>query len=274
MPVKNAFRFSLSLAAIIALSACNNSATMEHTVSSQSPVIHPPTALHNTHPAWSYTGNTGPVFWGDLDGNEACKIGNEQSPINIQKVIKSTGSAPQPNFTNSDIDILNNGHTVVFTPTNDNNTSIIDGETYTLKQFHYHTPSEHQVSGLNYPAELHFVHANSRGNLAVIGVMLNPTATNNTNMYSLVNASVGATKRHQATHLQNVPLSTFLPTDTQFYNYNGSLTTPPCSEQVKWFVASKPLSVTQEELFILKQLYSNNNRPIQPLEDREIKFIP
>lgn len=265
-------KLSLALVAIMTLSACNNTAPLVNESTDQSQVIGT-TIPHATLPTWSYKGNTAPEYWGELDGNELCKVGIEQSPINIQKVLISSDKAPQSTFVVSDIDVVNNGHTVMFTPKNNNNVTVINGETYTLQQIHYHTPSEHQISSINYPGELHFVHANTKGDLAVLGVMINPTAAQNTTMSQLLKSSITATRQNKSVLSQAVQIDTLLPNNTMFYNYTGSLTTPPCSEQVEWFVATEPLSITQQELLMMQKIYSDNNRPVQPINDRKVLQI-
>ncbi|WP_296406102.1 carbonic anhydrase family protein [Psychrobacter sp.] len=273
MSYKTISTLSIALATLLTLSACNNTATVKTDTTSPTPVITSTSKVSNDiYSSWSYAGESGPDHWADLEGNQQCKLGKEQSPINITEVMQSTNQAPKPNYMRSDIGIEDNGHTIVFKPKNDNNTTVIDGESYNLIQFHYHIPSEHQISGINYPGELHFVHANKQGELAVIGVMVNPTSMNNTSLHSLFLNGFDDISSHKSV-VNGFDLSTLLPTDTEFYNYSGSLTTPPCSEHVKWFVASKPLSISQQEIQSMKQLYDGNNRPIQPIENREVKLV-
>lgn len=284
--MRNIALTSLALAlAVTGLSACNSSHDTQvvppsHALS-QEPVatVDPSTEdshggdAHDVHaPAWAYTGDTGPTFWGNSSGNEACSIGSEQSPINITTVQLENTPPPKPNFTVSDLNIVNNGHTVVYTPTDNSNTSLINGEVYTLVQFHYHAPSEHQVSGGNYPAELHFVHANAAGNLAVLGVMLNPSSSTPT-LGRLLNSSELVTKSGKSTTVSGVDLRSLIPAATGYYHYEGSLTTPPCSEKVKWYVAELPLAVSGLEVRVLDNMYSGNNRPIQPLGERRVVFL-
>lgn len=275
MSYKSLSTLSIAFASVLTLSACNNTPVNNSKSSKASPVVlsTATSPQHNAHPSWSYASESGPNHWGDIEGNEQCKIGKEQSPINITKAVQSSDDAAKPNYLPSNIEIENNGHTIVYTPQNDNNTTIIDGESYTLKQFHYHIPSEHQISGVNYPGELHFVHTNIAGNLAVIGVMLNPIASDNTALNSLLKGSLAATHDHKPKRVKAVEISQLIPNETQFYNYSGSLTTPPCSEQVNWYIATKPLAVTSEELKIMTSLFSDNNRPINPIGKREVKLI-
>lgn len=246
----------LSVSVALTISACTTTQSHHSTESS-----------HKS--SWSYIGETAPEYWGDIHGNELCKAGLEQSPIDISKVQVSNKSAPDIKYNISDMKAVDNGHTIVFTPTNKSNTAIIEGDTYELKQFHYHTPSEHQFSGINYPAELHFVHANSAGNLAVIGVMLNPTSESNI-LNQIVDSSLIAAKSSKETIAKAVDLEALIPVNNTYYHYSGSLTTPPCSEKVSWYVSDKPLSVSPNEIKALVELYSNNNRPVQAIAEREV----
>lgn len=273
---------TLTLTASLGLSACNNTQPLQQSATTNVASIvnnkaHNEVTKNASHSdsheaTWEYMGDKGPEYWGDLEGNEQCKIGSEQSPINITQVYETQGNAPQIKFGTSDIIVTNNGHTIVYTPKDANNTTLINGDIYTLKQFHYHTPSEHQVSGVNYPAEIHFVHANNDGNLAVIGVMLNPTAPTAA-LGKLINSSQLTTQSGHPEMVNGVDLNKLLPTDASFYHYAGSLTTPPCSEKVQWYVADKPLSVSSSELSIMTNLYEGNNRPVQPQGNREVTYL-
>ncbi|WP_230660351.1 carbonic anhydrase [Psychrobacter sp. I-STPA10] len=281
---------SLCVLGSIALTGCNNhKAIPTVNVATTMPTIDAATAsdptievhtnaLHETviidtkKPLWSYAGTTGPAYWGDAASHSLCSEGKQQSPVNIQQVKAASASEPMTKYGRSDLNILNNHHTVVYTPTDENNVVMIDGEQYTLKQFHYHTPSEHQIGGKNFPAEVHFVNANAAGDLAVIGVMLNPTGDNET-LDALLAASIAATDLNDTVLLRDFDINGLLPKNSPYYHYSGSLTTPPCSEQVQWYVMGEPLAVSQQEVQIMMQLFTGNNRPVEPLGDREIEKV-
>lgn len=263
---------------------CSNHQALEKMPTVASPTVsksgHKPTehkeSSHKTskaHPAWSYTGATGPEFWGDLDHASACKIGQAQSPINITQVIASEGTAPTINYSQAaNIKVNNNGHTIVYTPTTTANAITLDGEQYTLKQFHYHIPSEHQIAGKNYPGELHFVHANAKGNLAVIGVMLQPGQAN-TVLRILLNGTQLSIENNVDFTANNVNLAALIPQAPTFYHYDGSLTTPPCSEQVQWYVTKQPISLANDQFAIMYDLYNANNRPVRPQGERVVEQL-
>ncbi len=225
------------------------------------------------HPKWSYAGNTGPEFWGEVKGANVCKTGKKQSPIDITKVTASSVSAPIITYSQSTtVRIQDNGHTVVYTPITEDNTITLHHERYVLKQFHYHTPSEHQFGGQNYSGELHFVHANSENELAVIAVMLQ-IGQNNENLRVLLDGTQLTAENDTEFTANKVDLSALISTAPTFYRYSGSLTTPPCTEQVQWYVSKQPLSLASAQFSVLLDLYSGNNRPIQPQSHRVVKQL-
>lgn len=267
-------RFYLSAAIIsaclVSLTACSNSQTLPKATTTTLP-DHAKAAA--SAPKWSYEGKTGPEFWGDLEEAGACKLGEAQSPINIQQAHASLDAAPLMNYSkNAEIRIHDNGHTIVYTPTTPNNSITLNNERFELKQFHYHTPSEHQFNGHAYPAEMHFVHANSSGNLAVIGVMLNQGASNPM-AQQLLNGSKLSAKNKTDFTVNGIDLNALIPAKATFYHYDGSLTTPPCSEQVQWFIANQPLALAKDQIAIMTNLYDGNNRPTQNQGSRTIKQL-
>lgn len=260
----------------MALTACtsNYKAVKEQTTDTSVAVVTPNQQNNSVHhPRWLYTGDTGPEFWGDVEGASACKIGKEQSPINITKVTTSSVGAPVINYSQStDVRIHDNGHTIVYTPTTNNNTILLNNDSYALKQFHYHTPSEHQIGGQNYPGEIHFVHANSKGNLAVIGVMLQIGKANEV-LRILLNGTELTVANDDEFTANKVDLSALAPALPTFYHYSGSLTTPPCSEQVRWYVSKQPLTLAGDQFAIMSDLYEGNNRPIQTQGSRTVEQL-
>ena len=224
------------------------------------------------HPKWSYTGHTGPESWGDVEGASICKVGQAQSPINISRVTTNASRPPVVNYRQaSNIRIHDNGHTVVYTPTTEDNSIRLNNDTYVLKQFHYHTPSEHQFGGKNYPGEIHFVHANSKGNLAVIGIMLDIGNPNDV-LRPLIEGTLRTAQTDDEV-LTTMNLSALAPAAATFYHYAGSLTTPPCSEQVQWYVSKQPLTLASAQFTVLSDLYDGNNRPVQSQGNRTVQQL-
>lgn len=259
---------AIMVASAVGFTACTSTPQAPEVPPSQ-PVI----VESDEQASWSYSGNTGPEYWGDVEGAETCGIGQEQSPINIARVTASAADAPVFNYSQSaSLSIEDNGHTIVYTPNNADSTITINNEPFELKQFHYHTPSEHQFGSQSYPAEVHFVHANNDGNLAVVGVMLEPGPANSAMRVLLNGTQISASNRTQY-DVENIDLTTLIPSMPTFYHYQGSLTTPPCSEEVQWFVTKEPLPVAGDQLAIMTTLYEGNNRPIQPQGSRTVEQL-
>jgi len=220
---------------------------------------------HGQH--WSYKGNTGPDQWGHLDPEyRACSSGKEQSPINITNGRTKNIGNIRFYYKPSKLNVLNNGHTIQVDY--DKGSSIrIDGERYDLLQFHFHTPSEHTIEGIHYPMELHLVHKNKDGKLAVVGLMMVVGKANSLLAPLWENLPSKEGKKHE--HLQEkIDIASILPPGERTFRYPGSLTTPPCSEGVKWNVFLSPISISNEQLMAFQDLFKHNSRPVQKLGKR------
>ncbi|UOQ45969.1 carbonic anhydrase family protein [Halobacillus salinarum] len=225
------------------------------------------------HAQWSYKGKTGPDNWGKTNPvNAACANGDKQSPINVNfsQVHKTSKKKNvQIQYEPSSVSILNNGHTVQADPSKENNTLIMNGKKYTLDQFHFHTPSEHKYNGSHYDMEMHFVHKDSKGKIAVLGVMIKKGKTNKN--LSPVWESLPDNKTSEAVPIkEQINLQNVLPEEMNFLYYNGSLTTPPCTEGVKWILLKQPIEISDKQLLKFQKIFSDNHRPVEPLNGREI----
>ncbi len=220
---------------------------------------------------WTYEGETGPTHWEELGFIEG---GNEQSPINIVTSEVLPVGAPWEetiSYSPTTFKMFNNGHTVEAVAETENNTVTIDNETYTLEQFHFHTPSEHQINGENADMELHLVNKDEEGNIAVLGVLINEGAENAelAKMWSSLPAKV--TSEEEATEItEQIDPMMLLPTDRTKYEYSGSLTTPPASEHVKWFVFAQPIEMSKAQIEQFQTLFKDDHRPVQPINDRDV----
>ncbi len=225
---------------------------------------------------WSYTGDRGPDKWASLTPVYAsCGSGRQQSPINIDGMAGGSGGLKLEYGTTSLAishhehveEIINNGHTIQVTC--DTGSRITIGtNTYELKQFHFHTPSEHQIAGKSVPMEMHLVHQSAAGKLAVVGVLF------------AIDDRAATIFDTLAQHLPNKPgdrltkdnvsidLRALLPSTTEAYHYQGSLTTPPCSEGVEWVVLAQPKMVRQAVVDAFHSRIGPNNRPVQALNGR------
>lgn len=217
---------------------------------------------------FTYTGEYGPEHWSELDPSfTACGIGKSQSPIDLTgataKDITNIAFSYQP----TKIHIINNGHSVQVNY--DPGSYIeVDGQRYDLLQFHFHDPSEHEVDGMSFPMEMHLVHKNDEGQLAVIGVFLNKGAENAALKPVWENLPVEAGSKKDAESQVNA--IDLLPAVQTTYRYSGSLTTPPCTEDVSWFVMSNPVELSEGQIVAFAQIYHGNNRPVQPSNNRKI----
>lgn len=220
---------------------------------------------------WSYEGEGGPENWGEIDkANLACVDGTEQSPIDIANA--KVADLPDLKFawTASDGTVVNNGHTIQV-DVKAGGTLTIGGTTYTLAQFHFHGPSEHTIGGKSFPLEVHFVHKDPSGKLAVIGVLIGEGAENKA--FAPVIEKLPS-KENTPTELgTSLALASMLPGVKATYRYDGSLTTPPCSEGVAWNVMAQPITMSKAQIeAITSKFHEPNNRPTQKLNGRELEL--
>jgi carbonic anhydrase len=223
---------------------------------------------HGTH--WGYTGHEGPANWGSLSEEyQMCGLGQNQSPIDITSSVDAKLPAIGFSYGTSPTEIVNNGHTVQVNVA-DGSRITVDGSRYTLKQYHFHTPSENHIDGKDFPLEAHFVHADEAGNLAVVAVMFVEGAENEelAQLWSKMPMKKG---EHNALSGEAKDINDLLPTNRDYYRFNGSLTTPPCSEGVKWMVMKTPLSISRAQVEKFSHaVHGTNNRPVQPHNARLI----
>lgn len=226
-------------------------------------------AASDAKPHWSYEGATGPDHWGDLNAaNAVCGAGTQQSPIDLTQAIDAVLDAGTVTWQPvHDGVILNNGHTIqVNTP--EGGRLAVDGAEYTLAQFHFHHESEHTVDGGHFPMEVHFVHkAVEGGSLAVLGVFLVEGEEN-----AILNPLWQAMPHEEGEKplAASVDPKGLLPASSAVYRYEGSLTTPPCSEIVNWLVFKQPVTASPVQIATFAELFPNNARPVQPLNRRFI----
>ncbi len=211
---------------------------------------------------WGYTGENGTENWGNLSPEfSTCKVGKAQSPIDIKSATSAKLPELQIKYQSSPLRIINNGHTI---QVNYQPGSIIklDGKTYELLQFHFHLPSEHRVDGKAFPMELHLVHRNKNGSLAVIGIFLKKGQENKA--LQAIWQTMPKQKSSETT-IPNVQInaSELLPKSRKLYRYYGSLTTPPCSEIVTWIVYQEPVEISATQIKEFSQIFPMNSRPIQ-----------
>jgi len=210
---------------------------------------------------WDYDAH-GPAHWSQLNAEyRLCSDGKNQSPLDLTNMTRAEISVPSMSYHSSPGQVVDNGHAIQWTP--DQKMSVLfNKQTYSLLQIHFHTPSEHTLNGISFPAEAHMVHQDATGNLLVVGVFFK---SGNSNAFI----------ENLLTDLQNQKASTLhpaglLPKDKRILNYSGSLTTPPCSEGVTWVVMQEPNTLSPSQLAELTSKHDGNARPVQPINARMV----
>ncbi len=219
---------------------------------------------------WDYTGARAAYAWGDIDpGFKTCKDGKAQSPVNIsqyaaQPDLPALTTAYQP----SPLVVANNGHTILVNVIPGSTMSIGD-QAYELQQLRFHTPSEHYINGAPYPMEMQLLHQSQDGKTAVMAVMIEVGEANPVIQAIWEQAPV---EPHTANANEDFPFTaaSLLPGSMEYFSYTGSLTTPPCTEGVNWYVLKQPVRVSQEQLVAFQRLFPVNARYLQPLNNRVV----
>ncbi|MDE2409682.1 MAG: carbonic anhydrase family protein [Actinomycetales bacterium] len=221
---------------------------------------------------WSYTGPTGPSHWASIDASYAkCADGSAQSPINLTSSVKRPLTNLGFGYVAGEAGIFNNGHTVEAEPLGTNTSTVtIDNKAYSFLQVHFHAPSEHEVNGLHYPVEVHFVNKATDGSLAVVGVFIKRGKANE-DWQPFIEKMLTATANAEDTKVE-LDWAKLLPSNPITLRYNGSLTTPGCAEGVKWNVMTTPIEMSDAQIATFLEAYSGNNRPVQPLHGRVVQL--
>jgi carbonic anhydrase len=223
---------------------------------------------HPEH-VWDYSEEHGPSHWGDLKAEYApCKLGHHQSPINIRNAQKADLPPIQFDYKPAALNIIDNGHTIEI-DYGPGSSITVGGRKYELRQFHFHRPSEEKFNGATDAMEVHFVHADQQGKLAVVAVHLVP-GKDNPLIHEVWNDFPKEKDKEERFDNIRIDPAQLLPADRGYYTFTGSLTTPPCTEGVTWFVLKNPVTVTRAEIEQFAKLYRNDARPTQPLNDRVV----
>lgn len=217
---------------------------------------------------WSYNGETGPDNWGSLSpASKACAQGMQQSPVDLTGAIPATLSAPEGHWMPSrSVMVTNTGRTLQIDLLNAGSMKL-GGKEFFLKEFHFHHPSEHTIDGRQFPLEAHFVHTASDGEVVVAGVLFAEGAANAG--LDPVWATAPARPGKAAVAFE-IDASAFLAAESQAFRYEGSLTTPPCTENVHWVVMAKLQTVSPAQLAAYSALFSPNARPPQAINRRYV----
>jgi len=220
---------------------------------------------------WAYAGAHGPQHWGELKADyAACKSGKTQSPIDIRGAVPADLAPIQFDWHSAPLDIVDNGHTVQVTYAPGSSISV-GGQRYELAQFHFHEPSEERINGKGYAMVAHFVHKNQEGKLAVVAVLMRKGGAPNPFVKTLWAHLPKEKEKEETVAGVSVDPAAFLPTNRAYYTFTGSLTTPPCSEGVTWFVLKTPVAISDAQAARFGKLYNHNARPVQARNDRVIQ---
>jgi len=219
---------------------------------------------------WGYSGHEGPEHWAELSKEfEACGSGKNQSPIDIVSPIDANLEDVKMEYMSTPLEVVNNGHTIMLKYA-DGSQIQVEGTTFKLLQVHFHTPSENHIEGRSFPMEAHLVHADSAGNLAVIAVMFSEGDAN-AFISSVWNHMPDIAGKTSSITGAAVNVSDMLPASREYFRFNGSLTTPPCTEGVRWFVLKDTVEASKEQVEQFHHLmHHDTNRPVQPVYARPV----
>jgi carbonic anhydrase len=227
-------------------------------------------AQEGGHPKhWGYDGEVGPEHWQQFEADFGlCSSGRNQSPIDLRNFIEADLPRIVFDYKPGGNQVVNNGHAIQvdYKP---GSKITVDDTDFELKQFHFHSPSENTINGRSFPMEAHFVHADAKGNLAVVALMFEESASNK--LLEQVWPHVPKVEDGKAELDPLVSATDLLHADRDYYRYEGSLTTPPCSEGVRWFVLKRTANADIGQLLMVREVLGHaNNRPVQPVGARAV----
>jgi len=229
-----------------------------------------PAAGADEHAHWSYSGESGPEHWASEDPAFAeCGSGRHQSPIDIETATSEELPAIQFDYRPIPLTVTDTGHSFQVNAPTGSGGITVGGERYELVQFHFHRPSEERIHGKRDAMVAHLVHKNAKGELAVVAVLIHQGGTN-AFLKPVFDDFPPKGKPEQSVSGATLNLEEFLPQKRGYYTFDGSLTTPPCSEHVRWFVLKSPVEASAEQVRQFAARYPNDARPTQPLNDRQV----
>ena len=272
MSHKNILLVLMSLAIFSCKNKLENTPTGTTINENNHEIVHQKEKAH-----WAYNGETGPEHWVEIEKQSDCD-GKQQSPINIidVDVVDDTELKPIRIFYSNHVkihDVTNNGHTIQYNFEKGDSISL-NNENFQLKQIHFHEASEHTINGVRYPLEMHMVHVTKNNKIAVLAVMVQEGKSSEPFIFleNYLPVKIGETKLINS----NFDVNLNLPENNEYYTYSGSLTTPPCTESVSWYIFKSPITISLKQVKQLQELMPlNNYRNEQPLNGRIVKhFTP
>lgn len=218
---------------------------------------------------WSYEGDEAPQNWSKLNPDFVlCEKGKNQSPVDIHGALKTHSQPLDISYKLPPNSVLNNGHSIQVN-VKEGDVLTLDGDKFVLQQFHFHSPSENTINGKSFPLEAHFVHMDANGEIAVVAVMFETGKSNPVleKIWQHIPGQVGQTSQLN----EKIDINGLLPKNLTHYRFSGSLTTPPCTEGVRWLVVKQPMTVSVQQLHAFTSvMHHANNRPLQKLDGRVI----
>lgn len=221
---------------------------------------------------WAYEGEHGPDRWGSMKPDfSACAIGKRQSPIHIQSADTAPGPAEPIEFhyRGSGGSVVNNGHTIQVDPTGRNSIQV-RGSAYQLVQFHFHHPAEEKINDKGFAMVAHLVHRNDAGQMAVVAVLMDLGA-NNPFLQKVWTRMPLEQQDRVPLPDELLDLNELLPADQRYYQFMGSISTPPCTEGVLWMVLKQPVTLGTDQLRLFAKLFPMNARPVQAVNGRLVR---
>ncbi len=233
---------------------------------------------HTIH--WGYDETDGPDVWADLSPEFLlCREGRAQSPIDLTDARTAELEPMEMNYQPATlriirhehlVDVINNGHTIQINY-DEGSTLAVDATEFELAQYHFHVPSEHAVDGKFFPMEMHLVHVSEQGEIAVLSVLIEEGSHNSAFDPVVEHIPLEAGNEEHLEHVR-VEIDDLLPEDGSTFRYSGSLTTPPCNENIRWFVLVQPLELSEQQIQSFARVIDGNNRPLQPHNGRNLFF--
>jgi carbonic anhydrase len=226
--------------------------------------------IDESNHSWGYEGGTGPLHWGEMEQDHEkhlmCREGVRQSPIDFNHVPGLKLDRLHSHYSKTPINLINNSHTILLKYEQGSYVEW-EGEKFELIQVHFHHPSEHTVNGKVFPMEIHFMHKSGDHEYIVIGVFAEYGKPNNTIQKLWDHIPIKVDKEFLVkNHFINA--ETLFPSVKDYFMYNGSLTTPPCSENVTWFLFEEPKELSQKQVEHFQKFIDHNARPVQKQNHR------
>ena len=201
--------------------------------------------------------------------NSLCQTGRKQSPVDIVKPVKQKMAALEFQYRQSQLRIANDGHTARVRMARGSGLRI-GNESYTLQQFHFHTPGGDRIAGEEFAMAAHLLHKSQSGQLLALVVLFRQGAENAALAALWPRIPARADGDHTVADAMADPAA-LLPAEHAYYRYEGSLTAAPCTEGVTWLVLKQPLTVSAEQLAYWRTRFADNIRPPQKLQGRVVQ---